>query len=388
MSNREDLRRCSACVMDDGQDPNIVFDDSGICNYCHDYITTARKELPASRDDRERRLAAIVEEIKSRGRGRRYDCAIGISGGVDSTYLAYQAKNLGLRALAIHFDNGWNSELAVKNIEQVVTLLGFDLSTYVVDWSEFRDIQLAYLRASVVDIEAITDHGIGAAVMNVALRNDIKYVLSGANVVSEAILPTYWFHDKGDAVNLMDIHEHFGKIPLKTFPICGALRRRYLRLVGIRTVRLLNLLDYHPMAAKKEIAQRLNWRDYGGKHYESVFTRFYQGHILPVKFGIDKRKAHLSSLILSGQMTRQEALSALQEPIYPRNQYEADRAFVLKKLGLNDDQFEQIMTTRRREHAEFATETSLFKKLPGGTVLEPIWRALRRRVLQLTTRLS
>jgi N-acetyl sugar amidotransferase len=352
-------RQCAISVMDTISDPDISFDEKGISNYYYDYLKQAR-EMVFTGAEADRRLSLMVDNIKSAGKGKRYDCITGVSGGVDSTYLALQAKKLGLRPLIVHFDNGWNSELAVQNIQNIISKLGFDLYTLVVDWNEFRDIQLAYFKASVVDIEAVTDHAIIATLYKLALENDIKFVLSGANVVTEAVLPRYWIFNKTDHRNLVDIHRKFGQVPLKTFPLFTTSMKKKVQLKGIQSLKPLNLMQYNKKAVKEEIIRELQWRDYGGKHYESVFTRFYQGYILPAKFQIDKRKAHLSNLVFSGQITRDEALRELETPIYDAHQLETDYDFVLKKLGFSREQFEQYIKLPRREHSEFKIEKSVW----------------------------
>ena len=354
-------QQCSISVMDTIADPAICFDESGICNYYYEYLE--REATIPKGAEGERQLKEIVHKIKVSGAGNKYDCITGVSGGVDSTYLALMAKKLGLRPLIVHFDNGWNSELAVKNIENIISKLGFDLYTLVVDWEEFKDLQIAYLKASVVDIEAITDHAIIGTMYRLAAEHNIRYILSGANIVTETTLPRYWIFNKMDHVNIQDIHKQFGKLKLKTYPFFNSNKKRiYTKLKNIETVYPINYLPYNKKEVKEIISRELDWKDYGGKHYESVFTRFYQGYILPVKFGIDKRKAHLSNLIFAGQMSKQEALSELNKPGYDLQQLETDYQFVLKKFELTEDEFEQILQLPRREHNEFKIETSIWEQ--------------------------
>lgn len=374
---KNSFRRCELSVMDNIADPNITFDDNGVCNYYHEYIKMSESNLIADPETKQEQLKKIVENLKNSGKKKPYDCIIGVSGGVDSTYLAYIAGQLNLRVLTVHFDNGWNSELAVKNIENICSKLNFDLFTYVVDWDEFKDVQLAYLKASVVDIEAITDHAINAVLLKTASKHGIKHILSGTNIVTEATLPSYWIYNKGDARNIKDIHKNYGSLTLKTFPFCDVWERKYYRIKGITSIALLDYVDYKKDKAKEIISNELGWRDYGGKHYESIFTRFYQGYILPTKFSIDKRKAHLSNLIFSGQMTREEALRELEKPMYPEEQFQVDKEFVLKKLELNELEFDEIMKSPRREHTEFEIERSFFDKYPAFKILEPIWAKIR-----------
>lgn len=353
-------QQCSISVMDTIADPDICFDEKGICNYYYEYLERESAAVPKG-SEAEKQLKEIIDRVKKAGAGNKYDCITGVSGGVDSTYLALMAKKFGLRPLIVHFDNGWNSELAVKNIENIISKLGFDLYTLVVDWEEFKDLQLAYLKASVVDIEAITDHAIIGTMYRLAAENNIKYILSGANVVTEATLPGYWIFNKMDHVNIQDIHRQFGKLKLKTFPIFnGTKKRLYTKLKKVETVFPLNYLHYNKKQVKEVITKELDWKDYGGKHYESVFTRFYQGYILPVKFGIDKRKAHLSNLIFSGQIKKEEALEELAKPGYDLQQLKTDYEFVLKKFNLKEDEFERILKLPRREHSEFKTEKSVW----------------------------
>lgn len=371
-------QQCSISVMDTISDPNISFDEKGVCNYHQEYLQKEKEQVFFGKEAEEK-LAAIVEKIKAAGKGHKYDCITGVSGGVDSTYLCLTAKRLGLNPLIVHFDNGWNSELAVKNIENIISKLGFDLYTFVVDWNEFKDLQLAYLKASVVDIEAITDHAIIGTLYRLAAEKDIKYVLSGYNIVTEGVLPSHWVWSKTDHANIKDIHKKFGTVPLKTFPLFTAKQKRFdMQRKGIEVIYLLNYIPYNKKQVKEAIASELGWRDYGGKHYESVFTRFYQGYILPVKFGIDKRKAHLSNLIFSGQLAKPEALEELKKPIYDPQQLKDDYEFVLKKLNLSPEEFENIMRTPRREHTEFDVEKGLYERYPFAKAFRPIGNVVKK----------
>lgn len=362
-------RQCSVCVLDTLDDPQMRFDSRGRCHYYHEYLA-AEKQYVLTGEDGRRELKRLAEEIKAAGKGRPYDSIMGLSGGVDSTYVAYVAKELGLRPLAVHFDNGWNSELAVRNIENIVSRLEFDLETYVINWEEFRDLQRAYLKASVVDIEVVTDHAIFATLYRIAARHGIRSILSGTNVVTEQVLPPHWIYNKTDHVNIRAIHREFGTVPLKTYPFMDLKVKKYYQLIrGIRSHSILNYVDYDKARVKRLITNELGWRDYGGKHYESIFTRFYQGYILPTKFGIDKRKAHLSNLIFAGQMTKQQALAELAEPIYAPDQLASDYEFVLKKLELSEPEFAELMSRPQRPHTDFATEQSVYDAYP---VLRPL----------------
>jgi N-acetyl sugar amidotransferase len=304
-------------------------------------------------------LEQLVEKIKKDGKGKPYDCIMGLSGGVDSSYVAYLCKQYNLRPLAVHFDNGWNSELAVKNIESMVNKCGFDLYTLVVDWEEFRDIQLSYLKASVVDIEVPTDHAITTVLMRLALKHKIKYSLSGSNVNTEFIMPKSWIFNKSDHINLLDIHKQFGTKPIKTYPLNDTMLKKRYTWAGIQSLNILNYVDYHKQNAKDIITKELGWRDYGGKHYESLFTKFYQAHILPEKFSIDKRKPHLTNMIFSGEISKAEAVEELQTPLYAPEVFQLEKEFFLKKLGLSAAEWEAIMKKPAKSHYDFATERPL-----------------------------
>lgn len=357
-----DYRTCVRCILDTRDDPKISFNEMGVCNHCLTYEIVAERRLPGAQ--REQKLATLLERIKADGQGREYDCVVGVSGGVDSTYVAYLAKKFGLRALVVHCDNGWNSELAVKNIENIVRRLHFDLFTYVIDWDEFRDLQLSYLKASVVDIEALTDHAIFASINHVASEHGIRYILSGENVVTEGVLPASWVHMKSDLINIKAIHRRFGRLPMKTFPTKGFLKGLYYEYVrGIQYIPILDYVEYIKEEAKQVIASELGWRDYGGKHYESIFTRFYQSYILPEKFGIDKRKSHLSTLVCSGQITREEAIAKIREPIIAPDVLQSDREYVIKKFGLTPELFDAIMVAPIKQHTDYPSLLNIFRRL-------------------------
>jgi len=351
-------RQCAITVMDNIADPDIVFDEAGICNYYYEYREAEKNVLTGQQG--EQKMHELTAIIKRRGEGKKYDCLIGLSGGVDSTYVAYLVKKLGLRPLAVHLDNGWNSELAIKNIENIVNKLGIDLVTLVVNWREFKDIQLSYLKASVVDIELVSDHAIFASMYKLAKKHRISYLISGTNIVTEHIMPPGWLYKKMDFVNLQDIHSKFGNMKLKTYPFYDFKRHLYYSAVlKLSPISILNYVPYNKAEIKKFISNELDWRDYGGKHYESLFTKFYQAYILPEKFKIDKRKAHLSTLICSGQITKAIAVAELALPLYLEAELSSDKEYVLKKLSLSEDEFAQIMRAPIHKHEDFKTDTHL-----------------------------
>ncbi len=372
--------QCTHCILDSADDPAISFDEKGVCNYCQDYAATENHVVIKGQAAKEK-LEESIHKIKKSGEGKPYDSIMGLSGGVDSSYLALKASQMGLRPLAVHFDNGWNSELAVKNIENIVRKLNIDLHTLVVDWEEFRDLQLAFLRASVVDIEMVTDHAIIAALYRLAIKLDIKFILSGTNYVTEAILPPHWIHKKADYIHLKALQKQFVGTPFRTYPVFDLKTRVQADLKKIQSVSLLNYMDYNRDQAKEELKLQLGWRDYGGKHYESVFTRFYQGYILPRKFGIDKRKAHLSNLICSGQLTREQALAELAQPIYDEALLRSDFDFVIKKLGISNAEFEAIMKLPARSHSDFPVEKEIYTRYPALKVVRPGWQWFKSNIL-------
>jgi len=316
----------------------------------------------ADRGERQSELESIVAQIKTQGRNSDYDCIMGLSGGVDSSYVAYTAKRLGLRPLAVHFDSGWNSELAVSNIESIVKTLGIDLHTHVVDWEEMRDLQLAFFKASVANCDIPTDHAFPAILYREAAKHGIKYILSGSNYATEFILPSAWGYQSSDLRHLRDIHKRFGQRKLSDYPTIGFFAQYlwYPYIKGIKTIKPLNYLPYNKFSAKALISRELGWRDYGGKHYESVFTRFFQGYYLPVKFGFDKRRAHLSSLINAGQLLRTQALDELAEPTYDPELQENDKQFVAKKLGVSVSELEDIFLLPNKDYSDYASYSKLF----------------------------
>jgi N-acetyl sugar amidotransferase len=356
-------QRCVRTIMDT-TDPDIWFDEHGVSSHALRYdevmASTVRAAMEGERLDE---LDKLVAEIKRAGRGKPYDCVIGISGGVDSSYLALRAVELGLRPLAVHFDSGWNSELAVDNIHNLVTKLGLDLYTHVVDWREMRDLQLSFFKASLANCDIPTDHAFGWVSFSQAAKYGIKYVLSGHNYASESVLPRAWGYDAADATHLKAVQKQFGTVKLKTYPIMGHFKRFvwYPAVRGVQTVRLLDYMPYRYKEAKQRIADELSWRDYGGKHYESVFTRYFQGSYLPRKFGYDKRLAHYSSLILSDQMTRDEALELMESANYPEALRLQDHEFIAKKLGVTVDELEEIFARPPADYTMYPNGERLWK---------------------------
>lgn len=357
-SGSRECRVCRRCVMDTS-DPDIVFDEHGVCNHCHRYDALLSSRVLRGQEGKDA-LQAIIGRIKAQGRGRDYDCIVGVSGGVDSTYVAYKVKQLGLRPLAVHLDNGWNSELAVKNIERVLRKLDIDLYTHVLDWQEFKQLQIAFLRASTPDGEIPSDHAIQALLWRQAIKHGVRYIISGMNFTTESISVPAWAYGHSDWRYIRGIHRRFGGEKLTTYPHFTFPFLLYVNAVRrVRVVSLLNYLDYDKAAVMKILQEELGWQYYGGKHYESIYTRFFQGHILPVKFGIDKRVGHFSDLINSGQLTREQALAELTKPPYPEELFKTDYEFVLKKLGMSETEFQAMMNQLPKTFREYDNSYAL-----------------------------
>lgn len=355
------MTECKQCLLSTQSVSHITFNEAGICNYCQYYADVNAKLGGDAR--KEQWLSGKLAEIKRSGKNKEFDCILGVSGGVDSTYLAYWAKQQGLRPLIAHFDNGWNSELATQNIQNICEKLGFQLFTIVIDWEEFKELQLAYLRSGVIDIEVLTDHAIMATIYKIARKYGIRYTINGFNYATEAVMPKGWVFDKGDWENIKDIYSRYGNgKPLKSFPHVSFYRKLYYHwFLKLESIQVLNYIPYTKAGAKKIITEQLSWRDYGGKHYESVFTKFYQAYILPRKFGVDKRLAHLSNLICSKQITKEEALRELQKPLYDPEELIGEKSYVLKKFGLSEAEFDALMQGEIRPHKAFKTEEKLWK---------------------------
>lgn len=364
-----DYRVCSRCVMDTSAQ-DITFNADGTCNFCSEFLAHARWQAPA-----ESVLRALVERVRAAGKGSRYDCVVGVSGGVDSSWVLHKVVELGLRPLAVHMDNGWNSELAQNNIANLVQTLDVDLVTHVIDWKEYHGLMQQLLGADVIDVELLYDNAMLAVNYRTAARFGTKYILGGTNAATEGIrMPRGWNWFKWDKRQI----RHFARATpggrLASFPAIGTLDYMWYRWVrGIQWVSLLDAMRYEKDFALKELQRLYKYKPYPYKHYESVFTRFYQGHLLPVKFGVDKRRIHLSALVATGQMERAAALRSCEGIAYPDEAaLQDDLDYFLKKMRWSPRQLQDYLERAPRPHSAFPSEKGLWDRL------ERLYRAFGR----------
>lgn len=361
-TQKREYQRCTRCVMDT-TDSRISFDESGVCDHCRNFDKNI-KPYWNPKENRFDELEKIAERIRKEGKGRDYDCILGLSGGADSSYLAYIAVEImHLRPLALVVDTGWNLNVAVENIERIVKGLHLDMYTEVVNWKEMSDLQLSFFKASISSCDQPQDHAIFAALYNYAAKHRIKYVLTGSNSATEFIRPPVEWIYMNDVVMLKDIHRKFGKIPLKTYPLCGMLKYRilYRYFYGMKRVFPLDYVVYDKERAMELLYEKFGWMKYENKHYENVFTRFFEGYYLPHKFGFDTRKNVLSTQILTGTMTREEALRILSKPPYNQEQMELDKEYVAKKIGITTEEFDEIIAQPNKTPENYKNQMWLIK---------------------------
>ena len=362
---------CVNCVMDTS-DSAIVFDENGVCDHC---ITYKTKTLPnwSPGDFSNPALLNMVKKIKAEGVGKDFDCIVGMSGGIDSSYLTFIATELGLRPLVFHVDSGWNSQIAVNNIEMLIDKLGLDLYTEVIDWQEMRDLQLAYFKSGVPHIDTPQDHAFFATMYKFAEIHKIKYILTGANLSTECIRnPIEWMYYQSDSIQLRDIHAKFGNRPLVKYPVTSIMRHKiwlpYFK--GIKVLRPLNMVHYDKEAAKQLLSEKFGWQPYPQKHFESRFTRFYEGYWLPKKFGFDTRKVQYSSLIVTGQMTRNEALEKLKLPALDETIVKQEFEYVANKLEISVDELQTYMDAPNKTYRDYKSQEGIY--ILGARVMKAL----------------
>ncbi len=362
MFNPNHYQVCKRCVMDTTA-KNINFDSMGVCNFCNDFFKLDTFFTFSSLKKKEL-LEDLIRKIKKPK--LKYDCIIGLSGGVDSSYTLVRAVELGLKPLAVHMDNGWNSELANNNIFNLVKKLNVDLYTHVIDWDEYKNLMLAFFKSDVIDVELLYDNAMLGVNFTQALKHKTKFILSGTNTSTEGMrIPKNWSWFKNDAKNIKYLGKKFMNQKLKTFPSYGTFDYIYCSfLKKIKWVTFLDYFDYKKEDALKLLESKYDFKPYGYKHYESIFTRFYQAYILPKKFGVDKRKLHLSNLIITNQLDRGEAIKILEESPYPSQDLEkADLAYFLKKMDWTHQNLEDYIKRNRVEHSDYKSELPMWNFL-------------------------
>ncbi|HPV44387.1 MAG TPA: N-acetyl sugar amidotransferase [Methylotenera sp.] len=358
------LRECTRCVMNESAN-DIHFDALGQCNYCTDMINKLKNFQPSDPDALKIKFDNLLSRVKKSSKGKRYDCIVGVSGGADSAYVLYLTKQHGLRPLAVHMDNGWNSELAVNNIENLVRKLGVDLYTHVINWQEYRALQQAFFDADVIDIELLYDNAMLAVNYQLATKYGIHYILAGTNTTTEGMrMPTQWNWFKFDKKNIRAIARR-SNAKIKSMPTLSVLEYAWYRFVRrIQWIDFLDYVDYYKPKCLQELQEKIGYRPYPYKHYESIFTRFYQGYLLPKKFGVDKRRLHLSTLICSGQMKREEAKKLLEESPYPDvDDLKSDIDYFLKKMNWSENDLDLYLARRPIPHEQYPSESSTAQKL-------------------------
>jgi N-acetyl sugar amidotransferase len=345
----------------------ITFNDVGVCNFCREFSERAKYVLnPKNNLKRSLELQEFIAKVRSQGKGKKYDCVVGVSGGVDSSWVLVKAVEMGLRPLAVHMDNGWNSELAQNNISNLVQTLGVDLHTHVIDWEEYRKLMEAFFLSDVVDVELLYDNAMLAVNYQQSSKYGIKTILGGTNQTTEGMkIPVDWNHLKLDKRNIKAIARKFGNVSLKTFPSISVITfLTYEFILKNKWFHFLDMLDFNKKHALDILQKDYGYKPYPYKHYESIFTRFYQGFILPEKFGYDKRRVHFSTLIVSGQMERQEAVEDLKSiPYHSELELNRDQEYFLKKMNWNQEKLDQYISRQPIKHSEYASEEALYKFL-------------------------
>lgn len=355
-------QRCTRCVMDT-TDSKITFDENGVCDHCRNFDTRI-KPTWKPQENRFEELEELSKQIRKSGVGNEYDCILGLSGGADSCYLAYIAKEvMHLRPLIYVVDTGWNLNVAVENIERIVKGLDLDMYTEVINWKEMADLQLSFFKASISSQDFPQDHAIFAGLYNYAVKHNIKYVLTGSNSSTEFIRPPMEWIYMNDLKMALDIHKKFGTRPLKTYPTCHILKYKlwYEKVKGMKRVFPLDYVVYDKAKAMELLHQKFGYESYANKHYENVFTRFFEGYYMPHKFGYDTRKNVLSNMIHAGTITREEALKVLEQPPYDEEQGKLDLEYIAKKLGVTTKEFEAIIARPNKTPLDYKNQMWLMK---------------------------
>lgn len=371
---------CKNCVLDDQSVPDIYFDRSGLCNYCNNFFEVISKEWFPNNVG-EKKLSKILERIRKEGKNKEYDCIIGLSGGIDSSYLTLKAKDWNLRPLVVHVDAGWNSELAVSNIEKIINYTGFDLHTEVIDWDVMRRLQLAYLKSGLSNQDVPQDHIFFSTLYKYSIKHKINYSISGGNIATESILPNIWHGPAMDAISLKNVFKKFGTGSLKKYQTISFFQYYiwYPFINRLTSIRPLNFMPYDKESARIEL-EKIGFKNYYGKHGESIFTKFFQEYYLPIKFNIDKRKAHLSSLILSKQISREEAIKELQKPSYDKDRIDETISYICKKLEISKDEFNDLLKIPNRKYEDYSNWNSKRKIL---TILHTIFKKVTGKKIKL-----
>lgn len=356
---------CTRCIMDNRADPLITFDERGVCNHCRDFDKIISK-FPQSETEKRDKFNQLIEEIKENGKGKEYDCVLGISGGVDSAYLAYIAKKAGLRILAVHVDAGWNTDVAVENIKKICSKLDIELHTIVVDWNTMKELQRAYMFSGLPDLDVPQDHAFLAATYKFAKKYGIRYMLNGSNYATEGILPANYGYAAIDYINIKDVYRKCGrgKISLRKYPKMSLWTYSLMYLGTTKRVNLLNYVPYSKKMAIQVLHDEFDWNYYGGKHFESRFTKFFQSYYLPKKFGYEKKRAHISSLIVGGELTREQGLIDMaDDSAYPESEMLEDRDYILKKLDITLDEWDMIMAAPSKSEDDYKNNKKLMNRM-------------------------
>ena len=355
----------------DSTDSKIRFDSRGVCDHCNDFESSVKHKWLPNEEGR-LKLQKTVAKIKQDGEGRDFDCILGMSGGVDSSFMLHLAvKELGLRPLVFHVDVGWNSEQAVSNIQKMIEQLDLDLYTEVINWEEMKDLQLAFLKSGVPHIDIPQDMAYMATLYNFANKHNIKYILNGGNVSTECVRnPMEWIYHGADMFQMNDIIRKFSTIELKSFPFSPILRHKlYLRYFkGLKMIRPLDYMEYNKRLATRVLEEEYGWRPYPQKHFESRFTKFYEGYWLPERFGFDTRKVQFSSLILTGQMSRDEAIEKLKKPSYNPETIDDDFNYIATKLGISPEELREYFSLPKKFYWDYKNQQLFFTV--GGKLLK------------------